>query len=129
MNKDLENNLRNLLKEQDYAAFIETITKLTINSENYKSYLDKIELILNDHMKTEGCINPSANSGDVLLRIAKENEDFIQGKPKEKSFLELYPELKSAIVRIFKIKLNIGNDVAFSDDNEYLGSFEERFMR
>ncbi len=133
MNNNLENELKELLKEKDYASFIRVITELPINIENYKSYLDKIELVLSYCMKTDECINPSANSGDVLLRVAKENLDFIQGKQKEESFQEMYPKLKDAIVSIFKIKLNMRNEVVFSDDNagvlSYLENFKERFMR
>ncbi len=127
MNKELENNLRNLLKEQDYESFIKTITEIDINKENYKTYLDKIGLILNDYMKTEVYINPSSNSGDELLRLVKESEDLIQGKPKEKTPFEWYPDLKAAIVKIFKIKLE--KDVTFRDNDAYLVNFEKGFIR
>lgn len=130
-------NLIDSLGEHDYAAFIKLIIKMPINDNNYKLYLDMVEQVLNAQMKSEDEIfnESKLSSGDIILDLYNKNVSFINGEAskQEKSFFEWLPDLKSAIVEIFKIKLNIkGKKVTFSDEEESimnsLDVFEGRFM-
>lgn len=132
---NFEDKLRKSLTEHDYESFIRIITEITINNENYKLYLDKIENVLIDQMNQEVYAEPIKDSGARLLEIAQKNYEFLQNfseNEDEKTFHQRIPDLKAAIVRIFKIKLNIKDDVVFSDSEDiksYLSNFEGRFMR
>ncbi len=135
---ELEKELRKSLSKHDYESFIKTITKITINNENYKLYLDKIENILTDQMKEEVYAEPAKDSSVRLLEILQSNYEFLQDfsvNEDKKPFLQRITDLKAAIVKIFKIKLNMRDkeEIIFSDYEKDikndLDNFEGRFMK
>ncbi len=108
------------LEQNNYELFIDTITKLDINKDNYVEYLDVIADVLKDKIVNQ---NPfEVTSSDKL-------EEAFGIRKKEKTFLEWLPDIKNAIVVIFKKKLNLSNSKY--EDSEIglrLESFKERFM-
>ena len=125
MDNDKLNKFKKLIKaylsQDNYALFIETITKADINYDNYVSYLDTIKEVMQEKFKEQDPFE--ITSKDKL-------EEVIGMRKKEKTFIEWLPDLNSAIVIIFERKLNVKRDVKYEDNEikQNLENFKERFM-
>ena len=119
--KGLKTELKKSLDLNDYAKFIEIITKLDINEENYTNYLYMIKEILKERFVKESPFE--ITSKDKL-------EELLGIREKEKTFIEWLPQLNNAIVIIFERKLNIKENTKYEDSDvkKDLDNFKERFM-
>ena len=123
MTEDIKKKITGFLEDEDYENFILLITNLEIDDFNYKRLLDEIGVILHNK-KFAQQIKPS----DSKIEIEK----IISGKEDE-DYLSMHQNLKEAIVKIFKIKLNTDTSQTFEDDekndliNDYLDRFEGDF--
>ena len=111
------------LEQNKYDLFIETITKLNINKENYVEYLNIITEVLKSKFEMQDAFE--VTSYDKL-------EEVYGIRKKEKTFIEWLPDIKNAIVLIFKKKLDVSNskyeDSELKEVELRLENFKERFM-
>ena len=112
--------IRTYLEKDNYTAFIDTIGKEKINSQNYILYLEAIKEVMKEKFEKQ---NPFAvTSADRLKGVFGIRE-------KRKTYLEILPDLNDAIVEVFKDKLGVGTTNYEDDDiSKRLDNFKERFM-
>ena len=123
MSEDIKKKLIEFLENEDYENFILLITNLEVNDTNYKKLLEEIGTILHNK-KFDQKINPSNSKIEIEKIISNQEDD---------DYLSMHQDLKEAIVKIFKIKLNTSASKTFEDDekndliNDYLDKFEGDF--
>lgn len=105
------------LNQNDYEKFIKEITKISITNDDYIYYLNIIEDVMKEKLMSEQI--DGMNLGDRILDSLKE---------KEKTYTDWLPDLKSAIKRIFEIKLSSDKSYIDADVKSILENFEGRFI-
>ena len=112
------------LNQDNYALFIETITKADINLQNYVLYLNTIKEAMKNKLLEQ---DPFEISSSIKL------EEVYGFRTKEKTYIEILPDLHNAILVIFRKKLNL-NSIKYEDEEKVkeieknLENFNERFM-